>query len=143
MILQESGRSIDGMYHPWPWTLNVNHKPYRYESKREAVKALYRFMNGKNSIAVGLGQIYLPSHGHRFKYPEVLFVPRINLEYAALLLLTEYHNTVKKNKASWWLAVGRYHHPSKEVYAKTYRSEVYKKCTKISNSCTEYGALHW
>lgn len=142
MILQESGRTVNGRYHPWPWTLNVNHKAYRYDSQREAVKALYQFMDGKNTIAVGLGQIYLPAHGHVFEDPFVLLDPRINLEYAAILLATEFLYTVKKKNPNWWEAVGRYHAPSNKKYAHKYRREVFEKCLKITRSCINYGALH-
>lgn len=141
MILQESGRTLRGRYHPWPWTLNVNHKAYRYDSHQEADAALRSFMQGGNTIAVGLGQIYLPAHQHVFDDPTVLLNPRVNLEYAAITLLREFVWTAKRGTPNWWLAVGRYHAPSNEKFASIYRTQVFEKCSRISADCASYGVL--
>ena len=141
LILQESGRSTKSGFKPWPWTLNVAHQPYRYSNRIEAETALLNFIQQESRIAVGLGQIYLPAHGHVFEHVSTLLSPRVNLEYAASLLASEYRYLERKGKANWWLAAGRYHHPSKEHYAKEYRSLVYLKCRKISAQCQMYGEI--
>ncbi|BCD97765.1 lytic transglycosylase domain-containing protein [Marinagarivorans cellulosilyticus] len=141
VILQESGESRNGTYHPWPWTLNVAHKAYRYRSKAEAKAALIEFMNYENRIAVGLGQIYLPAHGHKFSDPTALLNPRVNLEYAAQILSSEFDVTSRNGRPNWWVAAGRYHHPSKEEYAAPYRALVFMKCREISAQCTMYGDI--
>jgi len=143
MIKHESGRTVNKRFLPWPWTLNVNHQAYYYNSKGAAQRALRTFLkNPKNTIAVGLGQIYLPAHGSRFPNPLVLLNPKTNLNYAAHLLKRESIEVKKRTKRSnWWLAVGRYHHPSKEKYALPYRKAVYKKCLAISSRCHQYGAI--
>lgn len=143
VIKTESGRSFNGRFLPWPWTLNVNHKPYYYKSQKEAVAALRQFLtNPKNTIAVGLGQIYLPAHGDKFTNPLVLLDPHINLNFAAQLLRYEYTRSIKINKTSnWWIAAGRYHHPSKEKFAKPYREIVYRKCQQITNQCHLFGQI--
>lgn len=141
LILQESGESRDGTYHPWPWTLNVAHKAYRYDNQEDAKDALRGFMTYENRIAVGLGQIYLPAHHSQFNDPTVLLNPRTNLEYAAGLLANEFKVTVKNGEPNWWVAAGRYHHPSKEEYAAPYRALVFMKCRDISSQCSMYGDI--
>lgn len=141
VILQESGESREGTYHPWPWTLNVAHQAYRYDNQHDAVSALREFMTYENRIAVGLGQIYLPAHGDRFGDPTVLLNPRVNLEYAAKLLSNEFKATVSNGNPNWWVAAGRYHHPSKEEFAGPYRALVFMKCREISAQCTMYGEI--
>lgn len=153
VMLQESGRTIASTspgantktrrYLPWPWVLNVELKPYFFESQERAAIALKQFLAvDKNArIAVGLGQIYLPSHGHLFDDKTVLLNPKENLQYAAKLLADEFQWTVKQSKPNWWIAVGRYHTPSNVSLAKEYREGVYRRCLKISELCTRYGAI--
>lgn len=143
VMLQESGKTISKNYVPWPWVLNVEEKPYFFESREHAEIALRQFLavNAKARIAVGIGQIYLPSHGHLFHDKTVLLSPSTNLHYAAKVLLENFEWTVKNNKPNWWVAVGRYHTPSKPLLAKAYREGVFKKCQQISERCTQYGAI--
>lgn len=143
VMLQESGKTLNKDYVPWPWVLNVEEKPYFFESRESAELALKQFLavNERARIAVGIGQIYLPSHGHLFEDKTVLLSPSTNLHYAAKVLVENFEWTVKQNKPNWWVAVGRYHTPSKPVLAKAYRESVFKKCQKISELCTQYGAL--
>lgn len=143
VMLQESGKTISNNYVPWPWVLNAEEKPYFFESRESAELALRQFLavNPRARIAVGIGQIYLPSHGHLFADKTVLLSPSTNLHYAAKVLLDNFEWTVKHNRPNWWVAVGRYHTPSKPDLAKTYRESVFKKCQKISELCTQYGAI--
>ena len=143
VVFIESGRKIKGRHLPWPWTLNVNHKAYYYDNKEQALAALKQFLqNPKNTIAVGLGQIYLPSHGKKFEDPLSLLDPHVNLDFASQLLRYEFHQAKQKYKqANWWLAAGRYHHPSKEHFAKPYRERVFRKCQKISHRCRDFGEI--
>jgi hypothetical protein len=141
VVLQESGMTRKGRFHPWPWTLNVDHTPYRYETREEAEAALADFMVTNHRIAVGLGQIYLPSHGHRFRNPVGLLDPRLNLEYAAHLLALEYQWTHRNGGGNWWTAAGRYHAPSNPTAAADYRRRVYGRCLKLALPCEQYGVL--
>lgn len=143
VMLQESGKTISSAYVPWPWVLNVEEKPYFYESRESAEIALKQFLavNDKARIAVGIGQIYLPSHGHLFEDKTVLLSPATNLHYAAKVLTENFAWTVKNDRPNWWVAVGRYHTPSRPDLAKAYRESVFKKCQKISVQCTQYGAI--
>ena len=141
MVLQESGLTRNGRFHPWPWTLNVDHTPYRFDTREAAEAALADFIAANHRIAVGLGQIYLPSHGHRFRNPVRLLDPRLNLEYAAHLLALEYQWTHRNGGGNWWTAAGRYHAPSNPVAAAEYRRRVFERCRKLELPCEEFGAL--
>ena len=142
VLLLESGMRVEGLSKPWYWTLNVNHKPYRYDSYAAANTALNTFLlNPKNTIAVGAGQIYLPAHGKRFKDKSELLKPSVNLDYAAWLLAEEFKATVRQGNPNWWLAAGRYHAPNNKYYARLYRSIVFTKCRKLSAQCTMYGKI--
>lgn len=143
VMLQESGKTIQKDYVPWPWVLNVEEVPYFFDNRESAERALLQFLavNPQARIAVGIGQIYLPSHGHLFEDKTVLLSPATNLHYAAKVLLENFEWTLKNDQPNWWVAVGRYHTPSKPLLAKAYRESVFKKCQKISERCTQYGAI--
>jgi hypothetical protein len=141
VVLQESGLTRNGRFHPWPWTLNVDHTSYRFDTREEAEAALVEFIAANHRIAVGLGQIYLPSHGHRFSNPVRLLDPRLNLEYAAHLLALEYKWTRRNGGGNWWTAAGRYHAPSNPVAAAEYRRRVFERCRKLELPCDAFGAL--
>lgn len=144
IALQESGRKVSGTYLPWPWTLNVENESYYFSSRIIAENALKNFVNIKKSkkIAVGVGQIYLPSHGHMFRDPVDILDPATNLFYSANILATEYRWLKRNNMASWWMAAGRYHTPSRPDLARTYRDLVFNKCTKYIGQCDDYGEVH-
>lgn len=153
VMLQESGKSLSGIpepqsaknmrYRPWPWVLNVELKPYFFESREQAEIALKQFLavDQHARIAVGLGQIYLPSHGHLFNDKTLLLDPTINLNYAAHLLVNEFQWTLAQTTPNWWVAVGRYHTPSNRERAKAYREQVYRRCQTLSELCAHYGAI--
>jgi hypothetical protein len=142
LLMLESGMRVDGKTIPWHWTLNVNHKPYRYKSYDETKAALLEFLkNPKNTIAVGAGQIYIPAHGHVFDDVTDLVDPAVNLNYSAKLLSDEFNYLKRQGKANWWTAAGRYHAPNNRHHARVYRSIVFMKCRKISAQCTMYGKI--
>lgn len=147
VMLTESSKQIklkDGRkkYVPWPWTLNVELKSYYFQTQQEAKVALRQFIATDNKrIAVGLGQIYLPSHGHLFSDVTVLLEPGLNLQYAARLLADNFKWTLDQGKPNWWVAVGRYHTPSREDLAVPYREDVYKRCERISPYCARFGSI--
>jgi Transglycosylase SLT domain len=127
---------------PWPWTLNVELKSYYFKTQDEAKVALRQFVSTNNKrIAVGLGQIYLPSHGHLFPDVTELLEPGLNLHYAAQLLVNNFKWTVDQGKPNWWVAVGRYHTPSRLDLAMPYREGVYRRCERLSPICARYGSI--
>jgi hypothetical protein len=146
IALQESGKSGKDRFLPWPWTLNINNKGYYFETREEAEIALLRAMENAQQqgkvgrVAVGLGQIYMPSHVNQFVSPILALDPTHNLNYAARLLIEHYRFTQKKGMGDWWIAVGRYHSPSNAQLANSYRQLVFKKCLRLSDHCHAYGA---
>lgn len=145
IALQESGKSGEDKFLPWPWTLNINNKGYYFDTREEAEMALIAAMeNAKRQgkvgrVAVGLGQIYMPSHVTQFVSPIQALDPTRNLHYAARLLAEHYQATRQEGSPDWWVAVGRYHTPSNTKLATAYRQLVFKKCLKISTRCHAYG----
>lgn len=146
VMMQESSSKINiksrNIWVPWPWTLNVELKPYYFSNKQEAKTALRQFLATDNKrIAVGIGQIYLPSHGHLFNDPTVLLEPEINLHYAAKLLADNFQWTIDRGNPNWWTAVGRYHTPSRPDLAIPYSENVYARCKRISPHCDRFGSV--
>ncbi len=59
LALVESSRRFKGGERPWPWTINVAGKGYRYETREEAWHALLRFVRQAplKRIDVGIAQV--------------------------------------------------------------------------------------
>lgn len=145
IAMQESGKSKSGKHLPWPWTLNLDEKPFYFSTREDAERALLRALDAAKAdgkiarVAVGLGQIYMPAHIHHFRSPLQALDPTNNLHYAAQLLATHYLSTVRDRNPNWWVAVGKYHSPYAEKPAKAYRLRVYRRCLKISDRCAVFG----
>ena len=142
-IKVHNGAKAEDKYLPWPWTLNVELKSYYFASKDEAKTALRQFIATNNKrIAVGAGQIYLPSHGHLFEDVTILLEPEINMQYAAKLLADNFRWTLEQGAPNWWVAVGRYHTPSRLDLALPYREAAFKRCEKTFGDCTRFGGVY-
>ena len=110
----------------WPWSVNVNGKGYRYDSKEEAVAAVKQFQKqGIKSIDVGCMQISLKFHGDSFESVESAFDPDTNVEYSAKFLTKLYEKT-----GDWQKAAMTYHSkvPS---HASVYKQRLLKRFEKI------------
>jgi hypothetical protein len=144
--LQESGKTHQRKFIPWPWTLNINEIGYQYATRSEAEAALMLAMYEAKQrgeigrVAVGIGQIYMPAHHAQFITPLQALDPTINLHYAARLLATHYIDTIKAGDPDWWVSVGRYHSPYKEKPAIKYRQLVFKRCQTYFKDCERFGA---
>ncbi len=59
--LSESSRKLPRGVRPWPWTINVAGKGYRYETRLQAWQALQVFMkrHALKRIDVGIAQVNL------------------------------------------------------------------------------------
>lgn len=141
----ETGKTRDRRFLPWPWTLNIDEKPYYFERREDAEAALMAALmkaekEGKvGKVAVGLGQIYMPAHIGAFTSPLQALDPTTNLHYAAKLLVEHYIWTIKQGRPDWWIAVGRYHSPGNESAAKKYRELVFSRCVRFSSRCHDFG----
>lgn len=110
----------------WPWSINVNGKGYRFDTKEEAVSEVRRLLEaGEESIDVGCMQISLKYHGESFESIEDAFDPDVNVEYSAKFLKKLYNQ-----KGSWQKAALSYH--SKVPHkALKYKNRLLKRYEKI------------
>ena len=113
-------------FEAWPWSVNVNGKGYRYDSKEEAIAAVENFQaQGYKSIDVGCMQISLKFHGDSFASLQDAFDPDKNVEYAAQFLTKLY-----EKKGDWQKAAMAYH--SKVLsHASSYKNRLLKRFEKI------------
>ena len=76
-----------GIVRPWPWTANVQGKPYFFRTRQEMTTFLHRLLRqGNRSFDVGLMQISWRHHGHRFTSLEQAIDPVVNLQAGAAYL---------------------------------------------------------
>lgn len=118
VALTESGRPLGRRSAPWPWTLNVNGRPYRYDTREAAEEALARFLDQGLFPDVGLMQISWRYHADLLGDPRRALDPWFNLRAGASLLRRAYRAT-----GDWWSAVGRYHSATPSL-SKAYRRRV-------------------
>lgn len=108
IVVVESGKWNKGYNKvlPWPWSLNVEGKPYYFSTKLEAVNFLKKMIeSGVENIDIGCSQINWYYHGKKyFKKPEHVLNPVLNISYAAYFLSRNYALT-----RDWKSAVARYH----------------------------------
>lgn len=103
--LQEAGMSYKGSMTIWPWSLNVEGRGVRFDSRAEAETYLAgELTQGTQSIDVGCLQINLRWHPDAFPSPAEGFDPVRNAEYAARFLRELYAET-----GDWIQAAGHYH----------------------------------
>lgn len=128
----ESGYQYRSVYNPWPWTLNIEGKAYRFTDKASTLVRLRRAINHQQSVDIGIMQINWRWHKHRFNTIESTLDPYTNLQVGAKILLEQHHII-----NDWWLAVGRYHAPSQNQRsiqrAKQYALRVQKHWRRIHN----------
>ena len=118
--LVESGRSHERLYRPWPWTLNVNGKPYYFKSQETAWQALETFLaEGKTNIDVGMMQLNWRYHSKQFDNSWDMLSPKKNLRVAATVLRRNWENSRR-----WLDAAGRYHAPNNLHNREKYQKKV-------------------
>ena len=103
--ITESGYLKNGIYAPWPWTLNINGKPKFFENKAEMTNFLNKKLsqNIKN-IDIGCMQINYFYHSKNFNEIDDMIDPQTNVQYAGKFL----KKLFKKHK-SWNKAISFYH----------------------------------
>lgn len=135
LAMAESTRKTEWGNKPWPWTLNVAGKGYRYETREEAWEALLGFMQRYplRRIDVGVAQVNLGWNGHHFPTFRDAFDPYTNLRAAARILRACYD----ARPGSWIKAAGCYHHPAGGQAANTYMAIVRSKLSQIAPASTD------
>ena len=128
VTLQESGMRLGDRTVPWPWSLNVAGQSRRYASRAEACAGVHQALREvpATRIDVGLGQINLGYHPHRYHQPCDLLDPYANLRIAADILKEQY-----TSGEDWLLAVGRYHRPAGGAPAARYRRSVSQHLQRV------------
>lgn len=123
-------RPQGGEVHPWPWTLNVAGRSYRYSSRQEAWEALQVFLKRTPAkrIDVGIAQVNLGWNGHHFRSSWEAFEPYTNLHVAAKILRACYD----ANPGSWVTAAGCYHHPAGGQPADRYKGIVRRQLATLT-----------
>jgi hypothetical protein len=129
VALTESSRRLPRGMRPWPWTLNVAGKGYRYPTRLEAWSALQQFMKRYplKRIDVGVAQVNLGWNGSRFSSTWEAFDPYTNLNVAAAIL-----RECRDSTGDWMAAAGCYHHPAGGKPAARYRAIVRRHLAGLS-----------
>lgn len=137
IALQESGKTLhNGVFRPWPWTLNVEGKPERYETRTAAWLALKRYVGqGKVLIDIGLMQVNWRYHKNKLGTLWDALEPYHNLRVAAEILSSEY-----LKRKDWLQAVGAYHSPGRKKRqrknAQRYRRRVARHMASLNEGTT-------
>ncbi len=129
LALTESSKKLPHGIRPWPWTLNVAGKGYRYATRQQAYQALLKFMRRYplKRIDVGIAQVNLGWNGQHFRSTWEAFDPYINLHAAARILRACYD----KKPGSWIAAAGCYHHPAGGKPTRTYQAIVKRHLNQL------------
>ena len=117
--LTETGRLVDGIYIPWPWSLNVKGKGFYLDNKKQATKyALTNIKNFTKNVDIGCMQINYYYHGKKFDNFDDIIDPKTNVLWAGFFLID-----LRKKYGSWKEAIMRYH-SSNPVRKKNYYNKV-------------------
>ncbi len=109
----ETGRTLDGVLEPWPWTVNREGQGYWFASEVEAKSYVFDiFKSGVRSFDVGCFQINYRWHGKAFRSIDAMFDPDENAVYAARFLAQLYAEL-----GSWPAAAGAYHSRTQRLAA--------------------------
>lgn len=127
----ETGRTVQGEFAPWPWTINDRGKGYWFTSQKEMLdfaKALRK--QGVSSFDVGCFQLNYRWHSKGFASIDDMANPHTNAAYAAKFvrqLYDEFDN--------WTLAAGAYHSRTPK-YADRYKTRFSKILSSLPAQVT-------
>jgi len=108
--LQEAGMTFQGARTIWPWSVNVEGRGHRFDTRLEAEAFVQgQLERGIRSIDVGCLQINLRWHPDAFPTPRDGFDPALNADYAARFL-----RDLRAQTGDWRQAAGRYHSATPE-----------------------------
>ena len=114
LTLVETGRSRNGAFQPWPWTVNMEGKGYWFDTRAEAVDFVTQsYAKGARSFDIGCFQINHRWHGQAFVSFNQMFDPSANADYAAKFMTSLYNEG-----GSWSWAAGAYHSRTTALSAK-------------------------
>lgn len=114
LTLVETGRNRNGVFQPWPWTVNMEGKGYWFDTRAEAVDFVTQsYATGARSFDIGCFQINHRWHGEAFTSFDQMFDPLDNATYAAKFMTSLY-----VEGGSWSWAAGAYHSRTTALSAK-------------------------
>ncbi|MFH0267341.1 transglycosylase SLT domain-containing protein [Vibrio rumoiensis] len=126
-MTESNTRMRDGSYSPWPYTINIDFKGYRYQSYADLVRQSRSLLKqGRKSFDVGFFQVNWKWNGHRTKSIELLANPYENARVASEIMKEHY-----ATYGNWVVAAGRYHNPANNrglanVYSKNFARNLKK-----------------
>lgn len=129
--LQETGRSHSIHKHiiPWPWAVNLQGKPFYFNTKSDAVDFVkLQLKQNKQNIDVGCMQINLKYHGHNFISVEHALDPKSNIDYGAKFLSQNFAKL-----GNWYDAISNYH-SAKPEFGQVYSQKVFKIAQNIEKN---------
>ncbi|MFW5654226.1 MAG: lytic transglycosylase domain-containing protein [Roseicyclus sp.] len=101
----ETGRTRDGTFGPWPWTVNHAGRGLWFESPDETLGYLAEARRqGARNFDVGCFQVNFHWHGHAFPSLADMLDPERNARYAARFL-----TDLRAELGDWDRAVGAFH----------------------------------
>lgn len=131
IALQESQMRFGDAALPYPWTLNIEGSPKRFDSYQESVAALIGCLRSKVlSVDCGLLQINWKYHHRKLQSPARALDPYPNITVGAQLL--RLHFTKAK---SWFQAVAHYHNAD-PVIGQRYAASVFGHLARIPRSAS-------
>lgn len=117
IALSETGRTLDGGFHPWPWALNPGGAGTWYGSRQEALDAARAHRaSGRTNLDLGCFQINYRWHHHAFRDLAEMLDPAANADYAARFL-----SELFAEFGDWGRAAAAYHSRTPE-HAARYRT---------------------
>lgn len=127
VALQESVMKYGRRHLPYPWTLNVQMRPERFDTYGEAVARLDALVRrGVGNIDCGAMQVNWRWHKDKLGSPTLALNPWRNLDIGARILAERHAET-----PDWFTAVGRYHSPGDAARARRYAQRVFARMARI------------
>lgn len=119
--VESARRQADGVWRPWPWTIDADGADFAFATKQNAVVWAARAPSrGVKLLDAGCLQVNLQAHSHAFASLGQAFDPWDNARYAARYL-RQLHDS--DAGGDWSVAVGMYHSHTPEL-AYEYRARV-------------------
>lgn len=134
LTLVETGRTSEGKFLPWPWTVNMEGKGYWFDTRAEGVAFVTQaYANGARSFDVGCFQINHRWHGEAFTSFEQMFEPLDNAQYAA-----KFMGELFAERSSWEWAAGAYHSRTESLAVK-YRTRYARIVANLPSTSRDVG----
>ncbi|MFK7744697.1 MAG: transglycosylase SLT domain-containing protein [Roseobacter sp.] len=125
----ESGQTRNGVFEPWPWTINMEGKGMWLDTQSEIIALAHRQIATKaNSFDIGCFQINYRWHGHHFASIQEMSDPKKNALYAAKFL-----KKLHMEFGNWTEAAGAYHSRSKR-FADLYKTKFSSVLSSLRNT---------